>query len=42
LGELDKAVADLELAVKYWPANEQYKNALERVRRMRDNEAAWR
>jgi tetratricopeptide (TPR) repeat protein len=42
LGELDKAVADLELAVKYWPANAQYKSALERVRRMRDNEAAWR
>jgi len=41
LGELDKAVADLEQAVKIEPSNAQYKSALERVRRMRDNEAAW-
>jgi len=41
LGELDKAVADLELAVKYSPANTQYKSALDRIRRQRDIEAAW-
>jgi len=41
LGEFNKAIADLELAVKYQPNNNQYRSALDRVRNQRDIEAAW-
>ena len=41
LGELDNSVLDYERALILEPGNAQYTNALNRVRRMRDLEAAW-
>ena len=41
LGELDRAVADLERAVTLAPDNAQVRSSFDRVRHMRDLEAAW-